>query len=302
MLQQTTMAAVLPRFDRFLRRFPNLGALARAPQAAVLREWAGLGYYARAVNLRAAARRISDERGGVFPDDMDALLALPGVGRYTAAAVLSISFGRPYAVLDGNVTRVLCRWQDFRRDARKPAAQRLLQTLAQDFLDVRHPGDWNQAMMELGETVCTPENPRCPACPVSAFCAARKKNLQDRLPVLGPRHEPKDLRWTCLWMERDGKVLLWKRGAGELLLKGHWGLPEAGRIRALVLSPLKTVRHAITRYRIRLTVRRARLRGPAPRQARWVERRRLRDYLVSSLWLKTLDCRTIPRETRVWGL
>ncbi|MCX5794473.1 MAG: A/G-specific adenine glycosylase [Elusimicrobia bacterium] len=289
MLQQTTMAAVEPRYEDFLRRFPDVRALARARQAHVLRAWAGLGYYARARNLHAAARRIAARPGGDFPRDHDAWLALPGVGRYTAAAVSSIAFGRAHAVLDGNVARVLCRLFAIRSDARRPATRTRLAALAQGLLDPRRPGDWNQAVMELGEVVCTPKSPACGACPWRGLCAARKAGLQSRLPVLGPRAAPQDLSWTCLWIERRGRVLLWKRGRKELLLKGHWGLPEAGRFPARVGARLKTLRHPITRYRLALCLRRARLLGPRPPQARWVERARLKDFLISSLWLKLIQ-------------
>jgi A/G-specific adenine glycosylase len=288
MLQQTTVATILSRYPRFLQRFPDLRALAGAPEPEVLREWAGLGYYARARNLRAAARKIVAERGGVFPDDMPSLLSLPGVGSYTAAAVLSIAYGRPHAVLDGNVARVLCRIFSIRRDPRGSAARRLLQDLAQGLLDERNPGDWNQAMMELGETICVPRNPRCSDCPLRAFCAAFKGSIQDRLPMLGPRRAAGGLRWTCLWIERDGKVLIWKRGADETILKGHWGLPALGQVRARLGAVVRDVSHTITRYRITLTVRRARLLGQPPQQARWLARARLRDLLVSSLWLKAM--------------
>ena len=288
MLQQTTVAAVLPRYESFLRRFPDVASLAQAPEAAVLKEWAGLGYYARARNLRAAARAVRAEHGGAFPREVDSLLALPGVGRYTAAAVASIAFGRPAAVLDGNVARVLCRLLALRLDPRSPAAQRRLQDEADRLLDRGRPGDWNQALMELGETVCVQGSPRCPDCPASGLCAARRAGLQDRLPVVGARPRPTALRWTCLWIEREGRVLLCRRGQDELILKGHWGLPEAGRVRARLGPRLKTVRHAITRYRIELTVRRASLRGPRPPGGRWVARARLRDLLVASLWTKAL--------------
>ncbi|MDD5629226.1 MAG: A/G-specific adenine glycosylase [Elusimicrobia bacterium] len=289
MLQQTTISAARSRYEAFLRRFPSVRALARARSDQVLRAWTGLGYYARARNLHAAARRVARRRGEGFPRDLQSWLALPGVGRYTAAAVCSIAFGRPHAVLDGNVARVLCRLFALRRDPRRAAARRRLAELAQALLDPRRPGDWNQALMELGEVVCTPKRPGCPACPLRGSCSARRRGIQALLPALGRRAAPLGLRWTCLWIERRGRVLLWKRGQDEFLLKGHWGLPEAGRLAALVAEPLKTIRHSITRYRIELELRRASLRGPKPRQARWVKRSRLRESLVSSLWLKLLD-------------
>ncbi len=288
MLQQTTIAAVLPRYEDFLRRFPDICSLARAREPEVLRAWAGLGYYARARNLLAAARRIAARPGRDCPRDLDSWLALPGVGRYTAAAVSSIAFGQPHAVLDGNVTRVMCRLFAIRSNARQPATQRRLTAMAQELLDPRHPGDWNQAVMELGEVVCTPQTPRCEVCPIGGLCAAKKGGLQKRLPILGPKTEPKDMSLTCLWIERGSRVLLWERGRDELILKGHWGLPEMGRFPARVGPRLTTIRHAITRYRIALSLRRASLIGPRPPQARWVEHARLKDFLVSSLWLKLI--------------
>ncbi|MBI5240472.1 MAG: A/G-specific adenine glycosylase [Elusimicrobia bacterium] len=288
MLQQTTVAAVLPRYEAFLRRFPDLRRLARSREPEVLRAWAGLGYYARARNLRAAARRLAARPRGALPRDFDSWLALPGVGRYTAAAVCSIAFGRPCAVLDGNVARVLCRLFARRGDPRPPAAQRRLQGLAQELLDPLRPGDWNQAVMELGETVCIPGAPRCPACPVRTSCAARGAGLQGRLPRLGRKAAPEALRLDCLWIERKGRVLLWRRGADEPVLKGHWGLPEARRLRTRAGPVLRQLRHAITRYRVTLSLRRGALLGPPPAQARWVPRPRLRDFLISSLWRKSV--------------
>ncbi|HAM36248.1 MAG TPA: A/G-specific adenine glycosylase [Elusimicrobia bacterium] len=292
MLQQTTIAAVLPRYEKFLTRFPDLRALAKARVGSVLRQWAGLGYYSRARNMHAAARKILAQHNGIIPRDEHSLRALPGVGPYTAAALLSIAYNQPAAVLDGNVKRVLCRLDGVRGDVRRPRTQSLLLTRAQNLIDPRHPGDWNQALMELGETICTPSSPRCGDCPARKFCAALKMGLQDQLPRLGPRPKPAELKWTCLWIEDRGRVLLWKRSHQELVLKSHWGLPEVGQVRADVGRVLKAVRHAITRYRITLTVRQARLVGPKPSAAAWMRRDRLKERLVSSLWLKALPDKT----------
>lgn len=294
MLQQTTIAAVLPRYEGFLRRFPDLKSLARAREAEVLRAWAGLGYYARARHLRQAARLLAAREGG-WPRDSDSWLSLPGVGRYTAAAVCSICFGEPRAVLDGNVARVLCRLFALRGDPKAPKVQSRLQALAQTLLAPRRPGDWNQAVMELGETVCTPAAPACPVCPVRTLCAARHAGAQGRLPRQGPRAAPQTLLLDCLWIERAGKVLLWKRDSRELVLKGHWGLPEARRVRARTGPLLRQVRHAITRYRIELSLRQGALVGAPPPRARWVPRPRLRDFLVSSLWRKAADFSILER-------
>ena len=298
MLQQTTIAAVLPRYEKFLRRFPDIKSLAAARPEEVLKAWAGLGYYARARCLHAAARQVMAEHNGELPADEKSMRRLPGVGAYTAAAVLSIAFGRPLAVLDGNVIRVLCRIFAIRADARKSSTQALLRAKAQSLLDRRRPGDWNQAVMELGETICLPENPRCAECPWGRSCAAKAQGLQDRLPVLGPRPKISDLRLSCLWIERDGSILLFKRGPKELILKNLWGLPEERQVKARKGAPIKTVRHAITRYRITLTLRRGRLIGPKPRQTRWVARKRLKDFLVSSLWLKALPAPPFPKSNR----
>ncbi|MGH9717930.1 MAG: A/G-specific adenine glycosylase [Candidatus Acidiferrales bacterium] len=188
MLQQTRIAAVLPYYQRFLERFPDVASLAGAPQAEVLRLWSGLGYYSRARNLQAAAREIIARHSGKFPRTFEAALALPGIGRYTAAAVLSIAYDVPLAVLDGNVARVLARLLAIRGDLRAPRRWRQLSAIADSLLAHSAPGDWNQALMELGETICTPQNPRCNECPVAAHCRARAHNLTGKIPA--PRRKP----------------------------------------------------------------------------------------------------------------
>lgn len=284
MLQQTTVATVIPYYERFLKRFPDVESLAAADEAEVLKLWAGLGYYSRARNLHAAARRIAAEG---FPDTFEGVLDLPGVGRYTAGAILSIAFAKPYPVLDGNVMRVFARWFAIETDVKKTTAE--LWEKAASLVDAARPGDWNQALMELGATVCVPEAPLCGACPVSRWCEARKRGLQDRLPVPAERREPVDLVWTCLWIEKDGKVLLWKRAEAERFLKGHWSLPEARHLKAKPGAKLRTVRHTITHHRITLDVHRAEPPAKLPAASEWVKRSELKDRLVSSLWLKAVQ-------------
>jgi A/G-specific adenine glycosylase len=182
MLQQTRIAAVLPYFHRFLKKFPTVRSLARAREDDVLRLWSGLGYYSRARNLHRAAKEIVARHNGKFPASLEAALALPGVGRYTAAAVLSIACGVPLAVLDGNVARVLARLGAIRGDLRAPRRWRHLGETAQNLLAPLAPGDWNQALMELGETVCTPQSPRCGVCPVSRWCRAHARHLTGCIP------------------------------------------------------------------------------------------------------------------------
>jgi A/G-specific adenine glycosylase len=182
MLQQTRVAAVIPYYERFLERFPDVRALAEAPQEEVLRMWSGLGYYSRARNLQKAAQEIVAKHEGIFPQDFDTALALPGIGNYTAAAILSIGYSRKHAVLDGNVARVLARLGAIRGDLRETIRWRNLQENANHLLDPKSPGEWNQAMMELGATLCTPRAPQCLLCPVAKFCRARQLGLADRLP------------------------------------------------------------------------------------------------------------------------
>jgi A/G-specific adenine glycosylase len=183
MLQQTRIAAVIPYYEKFLARFPDIKSLADAPEREVLRLWAGLGYYNRARNLQRAAREMVARHSGKFPSDFAAALALPGIGRYTAAAVLSIAYDVPHAVLDGNVARVLARLNAVRGDLRAPQQWKKLEATAQTLLAPNAPGDWNQAMMELGETICTPKSPRCNECPVARWCETRRRGLVDSIPA-----------------------------------------------------------------------------------------------------------------------
>jgi len=183
MLQQTRVAAAIPYYDRFLERFPSVEALARAPQEEVLRSWSGLGYYSRARNLQSAAREIVSKHNGLFPSQPAEAMALPGIGAYTAAAILSIAYQKKHAVLDGNVARVIARLSAVRGDLRANGTWNKLQASADRLLDGKSPGDWNQAMMELGATLCTPRSPQCLLCPVSEFCQARKQGLTDVIPL-----------------------------------------------------------------------------------------------------------------------
>jgi A/G-specific adenine glycosylase len=182
MLQQTRVAAVIPFYERFLERFPDIRALAEAPEEEVLRLWSGLGYYSRARNLQRAARQIVARHGGEFPRTAEEALALPGIGSYTAAAILSIAFGAKHAVLDGNVARVLARLDAIQGDLRENGRWQRLQKSADKLLDPKSPSDWNEAMMELGAMVCTPRAPQCLLCPVAEFCRARRLGLADIVP------------------------------------------------------------------------------------------------------------------------
>jgi A/G-specific adenine glycosylase len=273
MLQQTRVAAVIPYYENFLESFPDVRTLARARIDRVMAKWAGLGYYSRARNLQRAAKEMVSRHAGNFPRAYEAALALPGIGRYTAAAVLSIAYDAPHAVLDGNVARVLARIGAVRGDLRAPALWRKLEAAAQDLLARNAPGDWNQAMMELGATVCTPKSPRCEDCPAEKWCRARKLGIVEEVPfarkkratvgvtlaaavLLDPRKR------TLLVRQLDGDGALFSRmwqfpalettacNAGATLaahLREKFGLGPAG-----ILTPLAPARHAVTFHNIRL--------------------------------------------------
>jgi len=182
MLQQTRVAAVIPYYEKFLARFPDIVSLATGPQEEVLRLWSGLGYYSRARNLQRAAQQMVAKHGGTFPRQRQELLALAGIGEYTASAILSIAFDDKHAVLDGNVARVAARLEAIRGDLREPKRWRELQSSADRLLAHESAGDWNQAMMELGATICLPRSPQCLLCPVANFCEARRLGIAEAIP------------------------------------------------------------------------------------------------------------------------
>jgi len=198
MLQQTRVAVVIPYYERFVQRFPTVQSLAEAPEEEVLRLWSGLGYYSRARNLQKAAQTIVAEHRGEFPRDVEAALGLPGIGAYTAAAILSIAYQEKLAVLDGNVARVLARVGAVRGDLRANGTWPKLQKTADQVLDEKSPGDWNQAMMELGATLCTPRSPQCLLCPVSEFCEGRKRGLTDEIPAKRVKRETVEITLAAL--------------------------------------------------------------------------------------------------------
>lgn len=209
MLQQTRVAAVVPYYQRFLERFPNLRALAAAPDDEVLRLWSGLGYYRRARNLQKAAQQIVAEHAGEFPSRLEDVLALQGVGNYTARAILSIAFEKKHAVLDGNVLRVLARLGAVRGDLRASLRWQELEDCANAYLDRKSPGDWNQAMMELGATLCAPKSPQCLVCPVAQFCQARKRGIADLLPEKRKKRATVQIRLAAaVFVDERGRTLL----------------------------------------------------------------------------------------------
>lgn len=225
MLQQTRIAAVEPYYARFLERFPTVQALAAAPLGEVLKAWEGLGYYARARNLHRLAQTLVNEYQGQFPAQVEALQQLPGIGRYTAAALASIAFGERAAVLDGNVIRVLARLTDLAEDVTQPATQAKLWQWAEDLLPAERPGDYNQALMDLGRLVCTPRQPDCEHCPLSARCLARQHDTTAQRPVKKAKAPLPQVRAAgAVLRDEEGRVLLVQRPP-KGLLGGLWTLP-----------------------------------------------------------------------------
>jgi A/G-specific adenine glycosylase len=266
MLQQTRIAAVMPYYQRFLERLPTVQSLARASEPEVLKLWSGLGYYSRARNLHRAAKIIVTQHKGQFPRELDAALELPGIGNYTAAAVLSIAYDVPLAVLDGNVARVLARIKAVRGDLRAPKNWRTLTAGAQSFLASQAPGDWNQSLMELGEVICTPQSPRCMECPVAHHCRAYSEGLTDQIPAPRRKRAPVHMKIAAVILRdpRGRTLLVQDPGAHDTVLFSRmWQFPavEVTRhakaeleahlsktlsITGISLEELPTARHGVT--------------------------------------------------------
>ncbi len=274
MLQQTRVAAVIAHYHEFLRRFPTVEKLAAAREASVLAAWSGLGYYRRARMLHAAAKVVVGQHGGKFPVTAKGLLELPGIGRYTAAAIASIAFDEPIAVVDGNVERVL------QRLAGKRLTGEQLWVTANRLLDAKRPGDFNQAMMELGAVVCTPRAPACLTCPVLELCATRGE-----LATAGKLTSQKKREIQYSMPCRDGEVFLVQRSRGASLMPGMWELPErAGKNGST--SPSFTLRHSITvtDYTVRVWCE-----GPPERVVgKWIPVERLARVALTGLARKIL--------------
>ena len=275
MLQQTRVAAVIPFYERFLASFPDVETLARAPESHVLRMWSGLGYYSRARNLQKAARQIA-QNGGTqgFPRERDSIRELAGIGDYTAAAIASIAFGLPHAAVDGNVRRVIARLiNDGEADAQREADR---------LLDRRDPGRWNQALMELGATLCLPREPRCGDCPLARQCEAHQCGTQKDLPAKRAKPVSARLTRTLLVVAKGPRILL----SPSPRVKGFWELPEpfpgahAGRL-------LREFRHTITFRHYRFIVREA-VAAEIPEDSRWWSISRLNEIALSTIARKAL--------------
>jgi A/G-specific adenine glycosylase len=321
MLQQTQVATVERYFGKFMATFPSVVVLANAPEDAVLRLWEGLGYYRRARQLHAAAKKIVQQFDGRFPDTMQSLRELPGVGRYTAGAIASIAFDIPAPILEANTVRLLCRLIGFRSDPKSSAGQTLLWQTAENLLPRRSSGEFNQALMELGSLVCTPRNPQCLSCPLIALCPTQRGGWQHRIPALRPKPAVENVQAAAVVIVRRGTVLLRKCGPQERWA-GLWDFPrfelktekrtipslaasrQASAQRATttaIISRTKrltgisistpqhliTLRHTVTRFRITLDCFTAKCDGPAPTnnghgELRWVKPSDLEDYPLST--------------------
>ncbi|MBZ5623904.1 MAG: A/G-specific adenine glycosylase [Acidobacteriia bacterium] len=253
MLQQTRAQAVIPYYQRFLARFPTLESLAAAAEEEVLALWSGLGYYSRARNLRRAAQQLA--AASVFPQDYGAIRALPGIGDYTAAAIASIAFHRPHAVLDGNVLRVIARVENDPSDVAASSTRERFRAVAQQWLDPENPGLFNQALMELGATVCLPRNPLCLVCPLAEGCRARQEGVASQLPVKLRKAVPVKLDGTLLIVRRGRSVLLRQREATARRMAGFWDLPSPQDLPAARTGEhFGEIRHSITHHHYTLTV------------------------------------------------
>jgi A/G-specific adenine glycosylase len=287
MLQQTRVAAVIPYYERFLTLFPDASALASAAEQNLLAAWAGLGYYSRARNLQKAARVIVELPR--FPADYSALRELPGVGDYTAAAVASIAFGMPHAVLDGNVLRVLSRLVAERGDIKSQVVRRSLGALAETLLDRRRPGEFNQALMELGATVCLPKQPFCGDCPIRPQCQGREQGIENQLPLNGVRPRVSRHEKYLLAIEKQDRILLWQRPADSRRLAGFWELPEREQVPGAKVSVAAgTFRHTIVNTTYLVEVCWATV-SSCPKQLKWVAKGILRDLPLSTTAKKALN-------------
>ena len=308
MLQQTQVATVIPYYRRFIKAFPTVSSLARAPLQNVLKLWEGLGYYSRARNLHRAARAIRDEWMGKVPATLEALSSLPGIGRYTAGAIASIAFEVNAPIVDGNVRRVLCRIFAIQKDPRETAVQDRLWTLAGEILPEKKVGDFNQALMELGATVCLPRAPACQSCPVRESCRAFRTGIQDRIPAqAGKRTIPHHTILVALI--RNGLGLLIGPRPERGLLAGLWSFPEIDGedttpqrieqwiekrfgLKTNLLRPLDPVAHAFTHKRITyhpFLLDCAPIPNRVPGPWRWIPPAKITDYPLPNATRKILD-------------
>ena len=285
MLQQTTIQVVLPYYGKFLQDFPTLSDLAKAPESKVLEAWAGLGYYSRARNLHKAAKALSQL--GCFPKTAAELMEYPGFGSYTSRAVSSIAFGEAVGVLDGNVIRVLSRYFALKAEWWKTTGRRELQGLADQAVQDFPSGEMNQALMDLGSTICIATQPACPICPVNKACRARQENRCQDFPLKRPGKAREIWQWRPQVWRQQGKIALYWNGGKVPFLKNHWILP--GPVKQLRQKPKKySFRHSITHHDIFVLPQR-RNGTSTPKSWRWAPEREVSQWVPASLIKKTLQ-------------
>lgn len=285
MLQQTTVVTVIPYYERFMKRFPNLSTLAKAPVEDVLENWAGLGYYSRARNLHKSAQALQEQGG--FPRTTEELLQLPGFGPYTARAVASLAFDEKTGVLDGNVIRILSRRFGLDLEWWKPQGRQTLQELADQLAQVDHPADLNQGMMELGATICTPKSPACLMCPWTKTCIARKEDKIAELPRKRPRRSREVWVWKPVVVKKGSRVLLVPNTYAPFL-KGHWICP--GTVEQKKKAPSEfDYRGAVTHHDIFVSVQRAPKWSGKNGEEKWVELSQLEREVPASLIRKAIE-------------
>jgi len=316
MLQQTGVETVIPYYRTFLERYPTVAALAAAPIEEVVELWAGLGYYRRARNLHAAARQVVDGHGGRFPDGLEALQALPGVGRSTAGAILSIAFDTPAPILDGNVRRVLCRLVALHGDPRSGAAEKQLWAWAEALTPQARPHDYAQAIMDLGATLCTPRQPACHRCPLAGLCEGLRQGVAEQLPETRPRKPLPLRRQVALALKGRRGYLVCRRGF-EGMLGGLWEFPsrelgEDGDAAALAsllgkelgagpAERLGRVRHVYSHFRLEVELFTARCiedRCAASQECRWLPRSGLNKLALHGAHKKALSQLDATKEPR----
>jgi A/G-specific adenine glycosylase len=306
MLQQTRVDTVIPYFERWMRLFPSVDTLAKAPERAILNAWEGLGYYSRARNLHKAAKVVTKKNGGKLPDEADGLIKLPGVGRYTAGAIASIAFGRDEPALDGNLKRVYARLFDVAEPIDSAQGEKRLWGIARENLPKGRAGEFNQALMDLGATICIPKIPRCEACPVTKVCRARANGTQTIRPVKKKKQSvPQHVHAAGVIVDK-GKVLLARRPS-KGLLGGMWefpngrvdGDPVAGvskalrtgyRLRVRVKEPLGLYRHAYTHFKVTVHAFRCKLLSkPNVVNLKWVSLKELQEYPMGRIDRRIAD-------------
>ncbi len=293
MLQQTTVATVIPYYERFLKRFPTVQALAEADEEEVLKLWSGLGYYSRARNLHKAAQMLS---GRSLPDTVEGLMTLPGIGRYTAGAIASIAFDVKAPVLDGNVVRVLSRRFAIKQDPKSASGQKIFWKRAEDSLPSEKVGDFNQALMELGATVCVPEGPSCVRCPIRVGCEAQRSGRPEDFPKGKKKTQYLDVKMSAAVVWGDRRLLMIRRPA-QGLLKGMWEFPmvqggpqDLCRVWPVqIRDSLVSVRHSVLNKRLKITPYLCLWEGSPPVGSRWVHPHDIGELATSSMNRKILN-------------